>query len=78
MDGFQLVSALRAREEKKKTLPGAQPKQRLFICALTQLAEVLDVQDSADVDVVSRKPSDKPLNLDFLKDFFPRRRPDGA
>lgn len=74
MDGFQLVSALRAREKKRNAGSQASSK-RMFICALTQLAEFLDVQNSADVDIVSRKPINKQqvLDLDFLKEYFPRR-----
>ncbi|KAJ8600917.1 hypothetical protein CTAYLR_005069 [Chrysophaeum taylorii] len=64
----RLVSALRQREQKKAN------KKRLFICALTQLAEAFDVQRNADVDVVSRKPVNKALDLDFLRDCLTPRR----
>lgn len=72
MDGFQLVSALRARE-KKRNAASEKPAKRLFICALTQLAEVLDVRNNADVDVVFNKPTKKPLELDFLSQYVPLR-----
>ena len=76
MDGFQLVTALRTREQKKRHRDPTGSHKRLFICALTQLAEAFDVKNSCDVDVVSRKPFGKNhIDLDFLSAYLERREP---
>mmetsp|Transcript_26674 Transcript_26674/g.89764 ORF Transcript_26674/g.89764 Transcript_26674/m.89764 type:complete len:774 (+) Transcript_26674:79-2400(+) len=58
MDGFQLVAALRSREELKSG--GAAPR-KIFICAITQMADAFDILPHLDVDVVSCKPLDTNL-----------------
>lgn len=70
MDGFQLVSALRKREETNRD---ATNNRRVFICALTQLAEAFDVLENVDVDVVSRKPTSGALELGFLDPLLTKR-----